>query len=129
AAYSQFKAFQALTIGALRSMAKSPSSVIFTIAFPLVFILVFGFIGTGGKKDLKIAFSSETSENLALVKHLKALENLSFLDPDLDQTAMLEKGKVDAILYITYKDNRVPAYEVRIETTADGGEKARLLEM
>ena len=43
--YSQAKAMLAITRGSLRATFRSPSAVIFSIAFPLIFILVFGFIG------------------------------------------------------------------------------------
>ena len=42
--YSQLKAMLAITKASLRSTFRSPSAVIFSIAFPLIFILVFGII-------------------------------------------------------------------------------------
>ncbi len=56
--YSQIKAMLAITRASLRSILRSPSAVIFSIAFPLIFILVFGFLSSGGNfniKDLVIA--------------------------------------------------------------------------
>lgn len=41
--YSQISAYKALMIGSLKSILKSPSSVIFTIAFPLIFIVALGW--------------------------------------------------------------------------------------
>lgn len=52
--YSQWKAFKALVLAALRSLAKSPSSVIFTVAFPLVFIFGFGFLSSDEVQAIKI---------------------------------------------------------------------------
>ena len=49
AQYSQFKAMFAITRASLKAVFRSPSAVIFSIAFPLIFILVFGFVGGGGK--------------------------------------------------------------------------------
>ncbi len=39
----------ALTKASLKAIFRSPSAVIFSFAFPLIFILVFGFLGGGGK--------------------------------------------------------------------------------
>lgn len=57
--YSQWAAFKALTIASLRSLIKSPSSVVFTIAFPLVFILGFGFLGSGTQSVMTLGIPSE----------------------------------------------------------------------
>ena len=40
--YSQTKAMLAIAKASLRSIMRSPSAVVFTLAFPLIFILVFG---------------------------------------------------------------------------------------
>lgn len=42
--YSQITAMFSITKASFRSILRSPSAVVFSIAFPLVFILVFGFI-------------------------------------------------------------------------------------
>lgn len=46
--YSQITAMFSITKASFRSILRSPSAVVFSIAFPLIFILVFGFISVGG---------------------------------------------------------------------------------
>ncbi len=46
--YSQFRAMLAITRASLRAILRSPSAVVFSLGFPLIFILVFGLIGGGG---------------------------------------------------------------------------------
>lgn len=46
--YSQLTAMLSITKASFRSILRSPSAVVFSIAFPLIFILVFGFIKVGG---------------------------------------------------------------------------------
>src|SRR5579862_4708747 len=46
--YNQFRAMLAITKASLRAIFRNPSAVAFSFGFPLVFILVFGFIGGGG---------------------------------------------------------------------------------
>ena len=51
--YSQWKAMLAITQASLRSITRSPSAVIFSLGFPLVFIVVFGFI-SGNRIRLEV---------------------------------------------------------------------------
>ena len=51
--YNQLKAMLAITKASLHAILRSPSAVIFSFAFPLIFILVFGFIGGGNKVSFK----------------------------------------------------------------------------
>lgn len=63
--YSNTKATLALAKASFRSIMRSPSAVVFTLAFPLIFILVFGFLGGGGVKvDLAIAPGSEDRKSV-----------------------------------------------------------------
>ena len=55
--YSQIKAMLAITKASLRATFRSPSAVIFSIAFPLIFILVFGFLSSGGNINVNVAMT------------------------------------------------------------------------
>jgi ABC-2 type transport system permease protein len=57
--YSQLRAMLAITKASLRAIFRSPSAVLFSIAFPLIFILVFGFIGGSGKISVSVAFTPQ----------------------------------------------------------------------
>ncbi len=46
--YSQFRAMFAVTKASLHSIVRNPSAVVFNLVFPLIFIIVFGFISGGG---------------------------------------------------------------------------------
>ena len=46
--YNQFQATMAIARASLTSILRSPSAVVFSLLFPLIFIVVFGFIGGGG---------------------------------------------------------------------------------
>ncbi|MGZ5242726.1 MAG: ABC transporter permease [Bacteroidia bacterium] len=125
--YSQLRAMMAITKASLRAMLRSPSSIVFTIAFPLIFIIVFGFIGGGGMKidvtahpDIDIqnplfrAIANNPSVKLTLDKPLdEAMEDLS-------------KGRIAGVLNIrVVKDvNGKPKYIADVKTSsasADGG--------
>ena len=76
--YSQLKAMLAITKAGLKAVFRSPSAVIFSIAFPLIFILVFGFIGENGGISLDVAFdkNSDTSNIIyqSLYKRYQEIE-------------------------------------------------------
>jgi ABC-2 type transport system permease protein len=95
--YSQFTAFKSLTVAALRSIIKSPSSMIFTIAFPLIFILVFGYIGGGGNPKIRVAFTPSSDTNTLLYQQLSQHPLLEVHHEALD-SIQLVKAKVDALL-------------------------------
>ena len=58
--YSQTRAMLAITRASLRAIFRSPSAVVFSIAFPLIFILVFGFIGGGSRISLNVSFNKNS---------------------------------------------------------------------
>lgn len=108
APYSQFIAFKALAKAAFRSITKSPSSVIFTIAFPLIFIIGFGFIGgdNSQRKDLGILETIDTTSIFYQSLQKDALVNLIEI-PEVNLKTALENEQVVAIL--VPKDN---AFEI-----------------
>ena len=60
--YNQFRAMLAITKGSLKAIFRNPSAVAFSFGFPLVFILVFGFIG-GGAPTVSVALANRRDSN------------------------------------------------------------------
>ena len=54
--YNQFKAIKSISKASLISLFRDPSTVVFSILFPIIFIVVFGFLGGGGSV-LEVAVS------------------------------------------------------------------------
>jgi len=99
--YSQWKAMLAITRASLRSIARSPSAVIFILIFPLVFIVVFGFIGSSPiRLELGIHPSCDTLS--PLFSSFSQKEDIHLIGEKSDAELMdaLVKGRIDAILYI-----------------------------
>lgn len=121
-AYSQRKACIAIVIAALRSIAKSPSSVIFTIAFPLIFILVFGFIGGGQKHVVKLALVENSDTTNAVLQQLKNEGKIKLLSfkTESDLQEKLSKGDIDVLLDINKGNQNKIVYNI---TTAPGAEE------
>lgn len=130
--YSQFKATLSITKASLRSIVRNPSSVIFTLLFPLIFIIVFGFIGSGGSARFDVGFSSSSSNNNQLFHSLITVENfnivLELTDEELN--TRLEKGEVDAIFNITKNPaGTLPEYVLEIKTNKAKPEKSSLIRL
>lgn len=126
--YSQLKAFAAITKAALRSIAKSPSSVVFTIAFPLVFILVFGFLGGSGGYNIKVAIEPGSDTLNPVYTGLKQADIISFTSVT-DQAKIQEqfkKGNISVLIDIR-KTNSEPAYNVALKVNAADREKGKQL--
>ena len=117
-----------ITRASLRSITRSPSAVVFTLAFPLIFIVVFGFMGGGRfSVDVAVRKGCNTANPIYMalqgieVIHLDTAESASQLNADL------EKGRIDASLLI--RDNGVdamPRYTVNIETTSASPERGNI---
>lgn len=126
--YSQFKAFAAVTKAALRSIAKSPSSVVFTIAFPLVFILVFGFLGSGGNYSIKVGFAPGTDTLNPVYMGLKHASIVKITTGDEKQLQeQLQKGNISALIHI-HESQEAPRYKVFMEVNTTDRDKARQLQ-
>jgi ABC-2 type transport system permease protein len=69
--YSQFRATMAITRASLRAIIRSPSAVVFSLGFPLVFILVFGFIGGSGT-SVTIALKDPADSSNYVIRALQA---------------------------------------------------------
>lgn len=112
--YNQWKAMFAVSRASLRSMLRSPSAVIFSVAFPLIFIVVFGFIRSNDIR-LDVAIHQESDTTSHFFRQLKRIGNvrLSVAKDDQAQLDLLHKGRLDAI--------------IRIEATESGHERITVL--
>jgi ABC-2 type transport system permease protein len=115
--YNQLRAMLAITKASFRSIFRSPSAVVFSFAFPLVFIMVFGFISSGNRISVRVAFEQHSDtlnplynaivqqEGITIAKQGKLMEDL-------------EKGRITAILKISKNnDAALPPYTISIKTS------------
>lgn len=129
--YSQIRATIAISKASLRSILRNPSSVIFTLLFPLIFIIVFGFIG-GGSSRFDIGFYNESDINNPLYHSIINVENFNIEDPltDAELDSKLEKGEVDALLLITKNpQGTMPEYNVEVKTNKAKPERSNLVKL
>ncbi len=125
--YNHTKATLALAKASFRSIMRSPSAVVFTLAFPLIFILVFGFLGGGGTKlDVAIAPGSDLNnpiisslEKMPIIRLTKNGESSQILKG-------LEKGDYDAIIKIDKNLDGQPAYITNVKYTSASLDKGNI---
>ncbi|HEY4194983.1 MAG TPA: ABC transporter permease, partial [Mucilaginibacter sp.] len=126
--YSNFKATLAIAKASFRSIVRSPSSVVFTLLFPLIFILVFGFIGGSTVSvDIGVAKTSDTQNRIFDSLKTKSIVHLIQDQSAADMNANLAKGHIDAILDIQ-KHSTPPFYTVNVQYTKASVEKGNILQ-
>jgi ABC-2 type transport system permease protein len=99
--YSNTKATLAIAKASFRAILRSPSAVVFTLAFPLIFIIVFANIGGGAPSvDVGVAKGCDTTGKL--YQQLKQKQLINFItDQSADEmNKNLAKGQIDAIIDI-----------------------------
>lgn len=113
--YSQFRAMMAITKGSLLGIFRSPSAVVFSIAFPLIFILVFGFIGGGSRISLNVAFDKNTDTTNEIYPALRGIAGLNIVnESDAEVKEDLERGRVTAIIKIEKSGLSNPPYKITL---------------
>jgi ABC-2 type transport system permease protein len=118
AGYSQARAMFAITKGSLRAIFRSPSAVIFSIAFPLIFILVFGFIGGGSRVSLNIAFDKNTDTANPVYTALKNVPGLKLVQKTSGELKEdLEKGRITAVISIQKSGLNNPVYNINLTSS------------
>jgi len=100
--YSQVRAMLAITKGSLIATFRSPSAVLFSIGFPLIFILVFGFVGGTSGPTFKVVLDKSGDTSNVLLSALRKQENIKFITDktDAENESDLIKGRIVGILKI-----------------------------
>ena len=127
--YNQFVAMLAIAKASLKSIFRSPSAVIFSFLFPIIFILVFGFLSST-TPVIKVAFAEQSSTQNELYKKLLEKSNLKVkAQPEKISRQELEKGHITAILNIKeVAPNAFPKYVVEITTSTAAADRIGLLQ-
>jgi ABC-2 type transport system permease protein len=127
--YNQWKALLAMSKASLIGIVRSPSAVIFSLGFPLVFILVFGFIGDKGI-SVKVGVDAATDTSSYLYRQLAAEKSLRLItgQPAAEMEDDLKKGHITAIIRITSLPARgnAPSADVKVRTSTAAVDKISL---
>ena len=121
----------AITKGSLKSILRNPSSVIFSLVFPMIFIVVFGFLGSG-HSAFDVAITKNSNRDNPIFQKLVQVSNFRISDGELDEiiNTRLEKGELDAVLDIKKNpDGVMPQYIVEVKTNKATPEKSNLCKL
>jgi ABC-2 type transport system permease protein len=110
------RAMRALTKASLQSILKSPSAVVFSIAFPLVFIVAFGFLGGSKGFNVKVAKSVKCDTTNELYKTLKENKSISWVNvkDNSELQKAIKSGDIAAVIDIQTQKMLFPAYKVEL---------------
>jgi len=116
--YNQFTALWSITKASLRAIMRSPSTVLFSLAFPLIFILVFGFIGGGGRVSFSIAIDRNSDTLNPVYSALKNEAGVKIVQKnETELKEDLEKGRVTAIINIQKNSLQNPPFIINLKSS------------
>ncbi len=116
--YSQLTAMLAITKASLRSIFRSPSAVIFSIAFPLIFILVFGFLSSGGNINVTVAMDKNADTLNPVYTAIKQIPGFNFFQADTSKIkSELSKGRITALISIQKSTNLNAPYTIQLTSS------------
>ena len=123
--FSQTRAIWAITKGSLRAITRSPSAVIFSFAFPFIFILVFGFVGDSGKPIYKIAIDPRSDTNNALFQSIAVNPSFRLVkyDDERKRLSDMEKGKLAAYIIIQKTADSITPYKISLHSYSSSDNK------
>src|SRR5260221_535120 len=115
--YSNTRATLAIAVASFRSIMRSPSAVVFSLAFPLIFIIVFANIGSSPVTvDVGVAKTCDTTGPVyQVLKNTKVVHLIKDQSAN-EMTQNLSKGSIDAIINIQ-KNNSRPPYTLHVQYT------------
>lgn len=126
--YSQLRAMLAIAKASLHSIVRNPSAVVFNLVFPLIFIIVFGFI-SGGRFSIDVAVEKGSDINNPVYESFEKINTVKLL---IDKTqeeinSGLEKGTIDAVVRIQKSEKG--NLEINLKTTNASPERGSIFKM
>jgi ABC-2 type transport system permease protein len=127
--YSNTRATLAIAKASFRSILRSPSAVVFSLAFPLIFIVVFANIGSSAiTADVGVAKTADTANDFYRGLKTHKVANLVTNQSAAEMEKNLSKGDLAAIIDI--KQNAKPPYiVVNTKYSTSSGDKGNIFRM
>ena len=130
--YNQLRAMLAIAKGSFKAILRNPSAVAFSFGFPLIFILVFGFIG-GGPPTVSFALARQSDTANYVVKGLlhSPVARLADEQDSISVRRSLEKGRIAAVISIDSAKSPMgfTQYIIHTQTSSASGDKYPILKM
>jgi ABC-2 type transport system permease protein len=128
--YSNARAMRALVKASLQAIIKSPSAVVFSLAFPLIFILVFGFLGGDKGYSVRIAKVPGSDSVNGIYKTLQQIPVITWAT--VKDTAEMNKALSDGNIAATINIQKLPEgvspqYSINIDAASSQMDKVMQL--
>jgi ABC-2 type transport system permease protein len=129
----QLKAALTLSRYSLLATLRSPTSVVFSLLFPIIFIVVFGSINPGKAPDIKLAVAAGSDTTNLVFKAIKSIPTIKLAgayETD-NETEDLKKGRIAGIIQIVAdgKPNATPHYNIKLQTASSSQQSSAMLNM
>ena len=115
---SQWRAYLSMSWYSLKATLRNPATLAFSVAFPIVFITIFGLIGTS-TQSLSLGIPTESNRDNLIVSSIK---NLTFVKVEEGGKQVLEErlrqGKLDGILEVNLTNENPPRYAAALTVTS-----------
>jgi ABC-2 type transport system permease protein len=120
--YSQARALWAITRASFKAIFNQPTAVVFSLLFPIIFILIFGAFGSGGGASYRITMAPDadtTGPFFEAIKNHPQLRIVRYADT-VARNKDLVKGRLSAVIGIEKLDDSVKAgsYSVKASSTS-----------
>lgn len=123
--YSQSKALWAITRASFKAIFNQPAAIVFSLLFPIIFILIFGAFGDRGPATYRIALEPGTDTGTVFYSALKMNPQIKWVKyrNTAEMEKDLEKGRLTAILGIRQQKDSSgsPAFSVQVRSTSASG--------
>jgi len=120
--YSQSKALWAITRASFKAIFAHPSAIIFSILFPIIFVLIFGAFGRGGAPVYRIAIAEGCDTTNAFFQSIKNNPQVRIISyPDtIARNKDLLKGRLSGVVCVKgAKDSSgTSRFSVDVKTTS-----------
>jgi ABC-2 type transport system permease protein len=122
--YSQSQALWAITRGSFKAIFNQPTAVVFSLLFPIIFILIFGAFGNGGGASYRIAIEPGSDTANLFFAGLKMHPQIR-INRYTDTATMnkdLKRGRLTAIISIKKStDSSQSPYTISTRSTSASG--------
>ncbi len=123
--YNQYRALWAITRASYKAIFSNPSAIVFSILFPIIFIMIFGAFGGGGFTRHRIALAPDSDTNNIVFDSLakSPFIRILYYKDTVEMRQELEKGDLAGIVSIhPFKDSTGQSrYFISIKSTSASG--------
>ena len=113
--YSQSRALWAITKASFKAIFANPSAIIFSILFPLIFIMIFGAFGDGAGVSVKVGFdenSDTTNQLYGIINDINGITVSKKSQNELIEN--LKRGKITALINIKRSADSIPGVNAAV---------------